>query len=49
MLTYYNLANSGLPQGNPLSKLFSLKKISIDNIQFSAHRKKLVKTNKNHL
>ena len=46
MLTYENLANPGLAQGNPSSKLFRLKNFSVDNIQFSAQHKKSAKINK---
>ena len=47
MLTYDNLANPGLSQGNTLSKLFWLTNFWVDNFQFSSHHKASVKTNKN--
>ena len=46
MLTYDNLANPKLSQGNPSSKLFFLINFLICNYQFPAHHEKLIKTNK---
>ena len=46
-LVYNNLANPGLLQRNPSSKLFWLTNLWVDKIQLPAHHKKAVKTNKN--
>ena len=45
MLRYDNLANPGLSQGNPSSKLLWLTNLWVDNIQFPAYHEKPVKTN----
>ena len=42
----YNLTKPGVPLGNPSSELFWTRNFCEDNIQFPAHHKKLVKTNK---
>ena len=47
MLADYNLANPGLSQRNPSSKLFWFPNFWVDNIQFPSHHKISVKTNKN--
>ena len=47
MLTYKNLANRGLSQGNPSSKLIWLEISRLDKIQFPAHHKISEKTSKN--
>ena len=41
MSTYDNLVNSRLSQGNPSSKMFWLKNLWVDKIQFPAYHKKL--------
>ena len=46
-LVYNNLANPGLLQRNPSSKLFWLTNSWVDKMQLPAHHKKAVKTNKN--
>ena len=40
MSTFDNLTSSTLSQRNPLSKLFRLKNLWVDNIQFPAYHKK---------
>ena len=42
----YNLTKPGVPLENPSSELFRTINFCEDNIQFPAHHKKLVKTNK---
>ena len=46
-LTHDNLANLGLSQQNPSSKLFWLNFVWVNDVQFPAHHKKSAKTNKN--